>query len=131
MKDLARILVKAGSGGKGSVHFRHEKFAPKGGPDGGDGGKGGDVVLVADENVESLVEFNFRKRFEAKNGEQGYGKKMHGKDMPELVVRVPMGTVVWEIPPALADVDMRKREVFEKVLASRQMVMDMKENGQR
>ncbi|MEI6690735.1 MAG: GTPase ObgE [bacterium] len=126
MKDLARIFVKAGDGGNGSVHFRHEKFAPKGGPDGGDGGKGGDVILVADENIASLVEFNFQKKFEAKNGEQGFGKKMHGKDMLDITVHVPVGTVVWEIPEEMAEADMRDREVFEEVIKTRKMIMDMK-----
>jgi GTP-binding protein len=126
MKDLARIYVKAGNGGNGSVHFRHEKFAPNGGPDGGDGGRGGDVILIADENIESLIEFNFQKKFEANNGEQGFGKKMHGKDMPDIKVHVPMGTMVWEIPAHMAESDMRNRENFETVVESRKLLMDMK-----
>jgi GTP-binding protein len=128
MKDLARIYVKAGDGGNGSVHFRHEKFAPKGGPDGGDGGRGGDVILVADENVPSLVEFNYQKRYEAKHGEQGYGKKMHGENTENVVVRVPVGTVVWEIDPIYKDIDMRNREYFDLVLSSRKLLMDMTEH---
>jgi GTP-binding protein len=66
VKDLARIYIKAGDGGDGSVHFLHGKYQPKGGPDGGDGGDGGDIVLVADENMDNLVEFNFKRNLLSK-----------------------------------------------------------------
>ena len=131
MKDFARIYVKAGDGGAGSVHFLRTKYQPKGGPDGGDGGKGGDVILVADENVENLVEFNYKKRFIAESGERGYGKKMHGEDKPNLEVRVPVGTTVYEIPVAYSELDLRKREIFEQVMGSRRQIMDMDEHGKR
>lgn len=131
MKDFARIYVKAGDGGAGSVHFLRTKYQPKGGPDGGDGGKGGDVILLADENIENLVEFNYKKRFVAESGERGYGKKMHGEDKPNLEVRVPVGTTVYEIPVAYAEVDLRRREVFEQVISSRRQIMDMDEHGKR
>lgn len=125
MNDLARIYVKGGDGGNGKVSFRHEKFAPKGGPDGGDGGRGGDVVFVADENLDNLVEFNYTKKFLAQNGEHGQIKKMHGKDSDTLTVRVPVGTVVWEIPDAYSDVDLRGRANFEKVITERRLLIDM------
>jgi len=131
VKDFARIYVKAGDGGAGSVHFLRTKYQPKGGPDGGDGGKGGDVILVADENVENLVEFNYKKRFIAESGERGYGKKMHGEDKPNLEVRVPVGTTVYEIPVAYSELDLRKREIFEQVMGSRRQIMDMDEHGKR
>lgn len=131
MKDLARIYVKAGDGGNGSAHFLHSKYQPKGGPDGGDGGKGGDVILVADENRDNLVEFNFTKRFVVKNGEAGMGKKMHGKDTDNLEVKVPVGTVVYELNEELSEVNLRDRIVFERVLSERRMVADMTVHGQR
>ncbi|MFH1244467.1 MAG: GTPase ObgE [bacterium] len=131
MKDLARIYVKAGDGGRGSAHFLHGKYQPKGGPDGGDGGDGGDVVLVADENIQNLVEFNFKKRFVVPDGEQGYGKNMHGKNTEDLEVKVPVGSVVYEIPVALAEMDLRNREVFEKMQKVRRLVIDMTQHGQR
>lgn len=113
------------------MHFLRTKYQPKGGPDGGDGGKGGDVILVADENVENLVEFNYKKRFIAESGERGYGKKMHGEDKPNLEVRVPVGTTVYEIPVAYSELDLRKREIFEQVMGSRRQIMDMDEHGKR
>ncbi len=129
MKDLARIYVKAGDGGDGSVHFRHEKYAPKGGPDGGDGGKGGDVILVADENIDSLVEFNFKKRFIANSGGNGLGKNMYGAKAEDLVVRLPVGTVVWEVPEELAEANIRERATFEHFMTTRRLLVDMTENG--
>lgn len=131
MKDLARIYIKAGDGGDGKVSFRRERGAPKGGPDGGDGGKGGDVVLVADENLDSLIEFNYTKQFVAEDGGDGEGKKCHGPDREELVVRVPVGTEVYEIPAQLAQASMRERKVFEQIIGERKLQADMKEHNQR
>ncbi len=125
MNDLARVYVKGGDGGNGKVNFRHEKFAAKGGPDGGDGGRGGDVVFVADENIDNLIEFNYQKKFEAKNGEHGMGKKMHGKDMPSITVRVPVGTVIWEIPETFANTNLRERSTFNNLLKARILLIDM------
>lgn len=131
MKDLARIYIKAGDGGDGKLSFRHEKYAPKGGPDGGDGGKGGDVYLIADENLETLVEFNFKKRFVAKNGEGGMPKKMHGEDREDLYVSVPLGTTVYEIGAELAQADLRDRTQFEDMTESRRLLVDMTTHGQK
>lgn len=92
--DQARIYVKAGDGGSGCVSFRREKYIPAGGPDGGDGGRGGSVVLVADPNLATLIDFQYRRHFKAENGEHGRGKNQFGKDGEDLIIRVPLGTVV-------------------------------------
>jgi GTPase len=131
MKDLARIYIKAGDGGDGSVHFLHGKYQPKGGPDGGDGGSGGDIILVADENMQNLVEFNFKKKFVVKDADHGWGKNMHGKDTDDMEVKIPVGTVVYEISQEFAEANLRDREVFEKVVAGRRQMVDMTKHGQR
>ena len=95
--DEAEILVKAGDGGNGCVSFRREKFIPLGGPDGGDGGNGGSVWLLADENLNTLVDFRHQRRFRAQRGENGMGSQMYGKGGEDVVVRVPIGTVVTEL----------------------------------
>lgn len=92
--DRAVIYVKGGDGGNGVVSFRREKFIPKGGPDGGDGGHGGDVILVADEGLSTLLDFQQRRHFRAQRGTHGQGAKRHGKRGGSLVVPVPVGTVV-------------------------------------
>ena len=92
--DHATILVKAGDGGNGCVSFRREKFIPKGGPDGGDGGKGGDVLLVAQSNLATLYDFKGKTRFEAGHGGHGKGKNKTGKDGEDITVRLPVGTIV-------------------------------------
>lgn len=131
MKDLARIYIKAGDGGDGSVHFLHGKYQPKGGPDGGDGGSGGDIILVADENMQNLVEFNFKKKFVVKDADHGWGKNMHGKDTDDMEVKIPVGTVVYEISQEFAEANLRDREVFERVVAGRRQMVDMTKHGQR
>jgi GTP-binding protein len=92
--DEARIFVRAGDGGKGSVSFRREKFAPRGGPDGGDGGKGGHIHIVADSKQRTLIEFVRRVHFRAGNGSHGSGNKKHGRKGRDLTISVPVGTVV-------------------------------------
>jgi GTP-binding protein len=94
--DRVEIVVKGGDGGAGAVSFRREKFVPRGGPDGGDGGQGGDVVLVASDNVSTLAELRYRHRYQAESGEPGHGQRMHGRSGADLVVRVPAGTEVHE-----------------------------------
>ena len=94
--DTATILVKAGDGGRGAVSFRREKYVASGGPDGGDGGKGGDVVLIADDNLSTLADFRYKRKYEAQNGAPGAGARKYGKSAPDLTIRVPRGTVVRE-----------------------------------
>src|SRR5580700_5702721 len=94
--DRIKVFVQAGSGGRGSVSFRREKFVPKGGPDGGDGGRGGDVILRADRHVDNLSNLFYEPIIKAKNGGHGMGKKMYGRSAPNKVVKVPVGTIVWK-----------------------------------
>ena len=92
--DRARIFVQSGKGGDGMSSFRREKFVPKGGPDGGDGGHGGNVVLVADRNVNTLVDFRFLRLFKAKPGGKGQGANCYGRNAEDLLITVPLGTIV-------------------------------------
>ena len=92
--DRARIFVQSGKGGDGMSSFRHEKFVPKVGPNGGDGGQGGNVVLVADRNVNTLVDFRFRRLFKAKPGGKGEGSNKYGRNAEDLLITVPLGTIV-------------------------------------
>ncbi|MGV8940274.1 MAG: Obg family GTPase CgtA [Lysobacter sp.] len=92
--DEAEIQVSAGNGGNGCVGFRREKYIPLGGPDGGDGGNGGSVWVVADENLNTLVDFRHQRQFRARRGENGMGRQMYGKAGEDLVITVPVGTVV-------------------------------------
>ena len=94
--DKARITIKAGDGGNGKVSFHREKYVAAGGPDGGDGGRGGDVYFVADTNLSSLIDFKYRKRYFAGRGQDGGSKRCSGKTGEDLVIRVPKGTVVRE-----------------------------------
>jgi GTPase len=93
--DRIKVFAQAGSGGRGSVSFRREKFVPKGGPDGGDGGRGGDVILRADRHVDNLSNLFYEPIIKAKSGGHGMGKKMHGRSAPSKIVKVPVGTIVW------------------------------------
>lgn len=95
--DTARIFVKSGDGGDGAISFRREKYVPLGGPDGGDGGNGGDVILVSDENSTTLMDFTYRKKYKADNGENGAGSKCFGRKGNDLYIKVPMGTVVKDV----------------------------------
>jgi GTP-binding protein len=110
--DEAKIKVTSGNGGAGSVSFRREKFVPRGGPDGGDGGKGGDVTFVSSSQLGTLQDFRFKRSYEAKNGQQGSGRNKSGKDAEDIEVRVPVGTVV-------------------KDAESGEIIFDFTEDGQR
>ena len=92
--DQAKIVLRGGDGGKGVVAFRREKYVPFGGPSGGDGGKGGDLILEADRGLKTLLDLQARPRYEAERGQHGQGKDRHGKSGRDLVVRVPVGTLV-------------------------------------
>lgn len=92
--DEAVIEVSSGNGGAGAVSFRREKYVPRGGPDGGDGGKGGDVVFVVQENLKTLSHLKYQRVFHAGNGEQGHGRKRHGRDGADIEILVPPGTSV-------------------------------------
>ena len=98
--DLSHINVKGGDGGAGCMSFRREAFVPKGGPDGGDGGHGGDVVLVADPQLSSLIDYRYKHHFRASRGTHGQGARRHGRRGDDLELRVPLGTVVRELDPA-------------------------------
>src|SRR5881296_2114264 len=93
--DRVKAFAQAGKGGRGSVSFRREKFVPKGGPDGGDGGRGGDVIFRADRHVDNLANLFYEALIKAKNGGHGMGKKMAGRAGANKIVRVPVGTIVW------------------------------------
>ena len=92
--DRAKILIRSGKGGDGCVSFRREPFVPEGGPDGGNGGKGGDVVFEADENLRTLMDFRYKRKYEAENGQDGMRKKRFGKNGEDLIIKVPVGTMV-------------------------------------
>ena len=92
--DQASIHIKAGSGGHGCIAFLREKFRPKGGPCGGDGGKGGDVAFKGNPNLNTLLDISLNKHYKAKNGEHGKGKNMHGKNGEDIIIEVPIGTIV-------------------------------------
>lgn len=94
--DRANIIIKSGKGGNGCVSFRREPFVPQGGPDGGDGGKGGDVVFQADNSLRTLMDFRYKRKYEAESGEDGRKKKQFGKKGSDLVIKVPPGTVVMD-----------------------------------
>ncbi len=95
--DRAKIQVKGGNGGSGCVSFRRERFVAKGGPDGGDGGKGGDVILVADSNLTTLLDFQYKPHFKAERAQHGKGANKHGKSGKNLTIKVPLGTVVKDV----------------------------------
>ena len=110
--DKAQIFIKSGKGGNGAVSFRREPYVPQGGPDGGNGGKGGSVVFVADKDLRTLMDFRYKKKYTAQNGEDGRGKQQYGKDGEDLIIKVPVGTLI-------------KDQQTGNVMA------DLKEDGQR
>lgn len=97
MIDTVNIRIKSGKGGDGRVSFLHEKYKPNSGPDGGDGGKGGDVIFLADENMHTLRDFRSKPNLEAQDGEMGKKEKMYGKSGDDLIIKIPVGTLVYEI----------------------------------
>ena len=91
--DYIKIFCKSGNGGSGSSHFRREKFVPKGGPDGGDGGKGGNIILKGNSQLWTLLHLRYTKHLTAENGGDGSGSKKHGKDGKNIIIEVPLGTI--------------------------------------
>ena len=110
--DKAKILIKAGDGGHGAVAFHREKYIASGGPDGGDGGKGGDVVFVVDSNISTLADFKYKRKYKAQNGADGSGSRKSGKKGEDLVIRVPQGTVIREAQSGAVMCDMSTNEPF-------------------
>ena len=108
--DTATIWVRAGKGGDGVVTFHREKFVAAGGPDGGDGGRGGDVVFVADDNLSTLMDFRYKRKYAAQDGENGRAKRQSGADGDDLVIRVPRGTVLKEADSGLVVADLSGSE---------------------
>ena len=94
--DQVKIFIKAGDGGSGSPSFRREKFIEFGGPDGGDGGKGGSVILASERNLNTLIDYRYQQHFKAERGEDGKGKKQTGKGGKDLILKVPVGTQIYE-----------------------------------
>ncbi|HIY82519.1 GTPase ObgE [Rubneribacter sp.] len=115
--DKVRIQVKGGDGGAGCMSFRREAHVPKGGPDGGDGGHGGNVVVEADAGLSSLIEYRFKHHFKAQRGTHGKGSRMHGATGEDLVLKVPVGTVV--------------REYFEEEKEAGELIADLTRDGER
>lgn len=110
--DYVKIYVKAGDGGRGCISFRREKYVPSGGPDGGDGGKGGDVIIKASSELHTLIDHKYKKTYKAMRGEHGKGSNMKGRDGEDLVIKVPIGTVIKdaETGQILADLDEEGKE---------------------
>lgn len=126
--DEAWIVVRSGKGGRGAVSFRREKFIPRGGPDGGDGGKGGDILFEADPDLLTLYDLRLKRIYEARNGESGMGRQKHGKAAEDLVIRVPVGTELYELP-ALGEAEEGAAEVPEEE-AEPTLLVDLIEPGQ-
>ena len=114
--DTAKIRIKAGDGGNGACTFHREKYVNAGGPDGGDGGRGGNVVFVGDTNINSLIDFKYKKRYFAENGKNGSGSNMTGKSAPDLVIKVPVGTLIREAETGrvLADISDKEPHIVAK-----------------
>ncbi|MDD5796902.1 MAG: GTPase ObgE [Oscillospiraceae bacterium] len=108
--DTAKIKIKAGDGGDGAVSFRREKYIAAGGPDGGDGGKGGDIVFVADSNLSTLADFRYKKKYSAPKGENGMSGRRKGKNAEDLIIRVPIGTIVKETETGRIMADVSTKE---------------------
>lgn len=136
--DEAAIIVRSGKGGAGCVSFRREKFIPRGGPNGGDGGKGGDVIFEADPDLLTLYDLRLKRTYEARNGSGGMGRQKHGKAAADLIVHVPVGTQLYDVPegaelyapPKPLDPD-AEAEVQEDATPTTVLVADLVEPGQR
>ena len=114
--DKAKIYIKSGNGGNGCTSFYTEKYVPDGGPDGGDGGKGGDVIFTVDERLNSLTDFRYEQHFRAANGENGSSRFCHGKNAPDLIVKVPRGTIIRDAETDRIIADMYEEDATVTVL---------------
>ena len=94
--DYVKIYCRSGKGGKGSMHLRHVKYNPNGGPDGGDGGRGGNVIFEVDEGLNTLYEYRYKRKYSAKDGQEGGKRRCHGADGEDIVLKVPEGTVIFD-----------------------------------
>lgn len=108
--DVAKIMLKAGKGGDGAVSFHREKFVAAGGPDGGDGGRGGSIAFVADDNLSTLMDFRYKRKYAAEPGQNGSGARCSGKNAPDLIIRVPRGTLVKDAETGLVMADISGSE---------------------
>ena len=110
--DIAKIKIKAGNGGNGAVSFRREKYVAAGGPDGGDGGKGGNIVFKVDDNLATLADFRYKRKYTASNGENGSGGRKNGRGGEDLIIKVPRGTIIREVESGAIMADMSDMEEF-------------------
>ena len=114
--DRAKIYIRSGKGGDGHVSFRRELYVPDGGPDGGDGGRGGDVIFVVDEGLNTLTDFRHKRKYCAQDGEQGGKKKCHGKNGEDIIIKVPQGTILKEAESGKVIADMSETDVRKVIL---------------
>ena len=110
--DIAKIQIKAGNGGDGAIAFHREKYVASGGPDGGDGGRGGNIVFQVDDNLSTLADFRYKRKYKAENGQNGRGARCNGKKGQDLVIRVPRGTIIRECESGVVMADMSSDEPF-------------------
>lgn len=110
--DVAKIRIEAGNGGNGAVSFRREKYVAAGGPDGGDGGKGGDIIFQVDDHLVTLSDFRYKKKYKAPNGQDGGPRRRNGRKGEDLVIRVPRGTVLREAETGKVMADLSSEEPF-------------------
>ena len=114
--DYTKIIIKSGDGGNGAITFRREKYIPSGGPDGGDGGKGGDIYFEVDPDSNTLIDFRYHKKYKAQNGENGSGSNCTGKSGEDLIIKVPIGTVVKEASTGKVIADLSEQGQKELIL---------------
>ena len=114
--DKAKITIKAGNGGDGAVSFHREKYVAAGGPDGGDGGKGGDIIFLADDNFSTLIDFRYKRKYTAPDGEAGSSRNCSGRNAENLIIRVPRGTLVKDAKTGriLADISTDEPKIIAK-----------------
>ena len=114
--DRARVRIHSGKGGDGHVSFRREKYVPSGGPDGGDGGRGGDIIAEIDQSCNTLSEYRHRRKFSANDGEPGGKRRCHGSDAEDLILRVPEGTIIKEASTGRVIADMSGSNLRQVIL---------------